>query len=261
MLAHRPSAVGLLVSSRGGARLSAARAGGRSPIGGGWRRCRASVPRWRHSRAGRSAGPVAALPDPLPSAVRAIPSARRAARRSITGPAGRRRRIRLHPAGAHARAGLAGNRRPSAAPALRRGPADRDRRRPRRGRCRGGSRAGLSGGLDLSADPGMLPAASAATASPTACRATPGRRRRRRPATPTVTDAEPTARPRRRRRRSPPAPTPTPPPPPVQTYAVQAGDTLAELAVRFGTTVEALQALNGIDDPDEIVIGQVLVLP
>jgi LysM repeat protein len=31
--------------------------------------------------------------------------------------------------------------------------------------------------------------------------------------------------------------------------------------VRFGTTVEALQALNGIVDPDEIVIGQVLVLP
>ena len=30
---------------------------------------------------------------------------------------------------------------------------------------------------------------------------------------------------------------------------------------RFGTTVSALQAANGIDDPDEIVIGQVLVIP
>nr|MBA2633373.1 LysM peptidoglycan-binding domain-containing protein [Chloroflexota bacterium] len=41
---------------------------------------------------------------------------------------------------------------------------------------------------------------------------------------------------------------------------VQAGDTLAAIAQRFGTTVEALQAANGIEDPDEIVIGQVLVI-
>jgi len=39
------------------------------------------------------------------------------------------------------------------------------------------------------------------------------------------------------------------------------GDTLASIAQRFGTTTEALQAANGIDDPDEIVIGQVLVIP
>jgi LysM repeat protein len=39
------------------------------------------------------------------------------------------------------------------------------------------------------------------------------------------------------------------------------GDTLALIAQRFGTTVEALQAANGIEDPDEIVIGQVLVIP
>jgi LysM repeat protein len=60
-----------------------------------------------------------------------------------------------------------------------------------------------------------------------------------------------------------PAPTavPTPAPPPVQTYAVAEGDTLAAIAQRFGTTVGALQAANGIEDPDEIVIGQVLVIP
>ena len=58
------------------------------------------------------------------------------------------------------------------------------------------------------------------------------------------------------------APTPTPPPPPAQqTYTVVEGDTLAQIAQRFGTTVEALQAANGIEDPDEIVIGQVLVIP
>jgi LysM repeat protein len=59
-----------------------------------------------------------------------------------------------------------------------------------------------------------------------------------------------------------PAPTPVPTPAPTQTtYVVQEGDTLAEIAQRFGTTVEALQAANGIEDPNQIVIGQVLVIP
>ncbi len=60
------------------------------------------------------------------------------------------------------------------------------------------------------------------------------------------------------------APTPVPtvaPAPQPQTYTVVEGDTLALIAQRFGTTVEALQAANGIEDPDEIVIGQVLVIP
>jgi LysM repeat protein len=64
-----------------------------------------------------------------------------------------------------------------------------------------------------------------------------------------------------------PAPTPTPTPTPaatpapVQTYVVQQGDTLAEIAQRFGTTVAAIQGANGIEDPNEIIIGQVLVIP
>jgi LysM repeat protein len=62
-----------------------------------------------------------------------------------------------------------------------------------------------------------------------------------------------------------PAPEPpqvTPAPPPTQqTYTVQEGDTLALIAEQFGTTVDALQAANGIEEPDEIVIGQVLVIP
>lgn len=56
------------------------------------------------------------------------------------------------------------------------------------------------------------------------------------------------------------APT-APPPPPQETYVVQEGDTLAAIAQRFGTTVSALQAANDIDDPDQIVIGQVFVIP
>jgi LysM repeat protein len=61
---------------------------------------------------------------------------------------------------------------------------------------------------------------------------------------------------------STPAPTAEPPPPPVvRTYVVQAGDTLAEIAQEFGTTVAALQQTNGIEDPNEIIIGQVLVIP
>ena len=62
-----------------------------------------------------------------------------------------------------------------------------------------------------------------------------------------------------------PAPEPTPVPPapaPVaRTYTVVAGDTLSIIANRFGTTVQALMAANGIADPDEIVEGQVLTIP
>ena len=58
-----------------------------------------------------------------------------------------------------------------------------------------------------------------------------------------------------------PEPTAAPTPEPVQTYVVQEGDTLAEIAQRFGTTVAALQGANDIDDPDEIIIGQTLVIP
>jgi LysM repeat protein len=64
-----------------------------------------------------------------------------------------------------------------------------------------------------------------------------------------------------------PTPVPTalataaPTPIPQRTYQVVAGDTLAEIAQRFGTTVQALQAANGIDDPNEIGVGQILVIP
>ena len=43
-------------------------------------------------------------------------------------------------------------------------------------------------------------------------------------------------------------------------YTVRPGDTLSEIAARFGTTVSRLAALNGIADPDKIYVGQVLRL-
>lgn len=44
-------------------------------------------------------------------------------------------------------------------------------------------------------------------------------------------------------------------------YTVQAGDTLSEIASRFGTTVSALAMTNNITNPDLITVGQKLVLP
>lgn len=73
-----------------------------------------------------------------------------------------------------------------------------------------------------------------------------------------------------------PAPTPTPTPPPAtplpttpappspantQSYVVQQGDTLSAIAERFGTSVAAIQAANGMGESDVINIGQILVIP
>ncbi len=55
------------------------------------------------------------------------------------------------------------------------------------------------------------------------------------------------------------AETPTAAPTP-RTYVVQEGDTLNLIAQRFGTTVAAIQAANGLSGTD-INIGQVLIIP
>ena len=44
------------------------------------------------------------------------------------------------------------------------------------------------------------------------------------------------------------------------TYTVKKGDTLSEIALQYGTTVGALTALNGIQNPHNIKVGQVLLL-
>jgi LysM repeat protein len=61
-----------------------------------------------------------------------------------------------------------------------------------------------------------------------------------------------------------PAPVETPTPVPAatpRTYVVQQGDTLAAIAQQFGTTTEAIQAANGITNPNAITVGQVLTIP
>ncbi len=50
-------------------------------------------------------------------------------------------------------------------------------------------------------------------------------------------------------------------PPSQQTYTVQAGDTMYSIAARFGTSVTAIAQANGISDPAQINVGQVLVIP
>ena len=44
-------------------------------------------------------------------------------------------------------------------------------------------------------------------------------------------------------------------------YTVKSGDTLSQIAVRFGTTYQTLAQLNGISDPDRIYPGQQLKIP
>jgi LysM repeat protein len=56
-------------------------------------------------------------------------------------------------------------------------------------------------------------------------------------------------------------PQPDPPPPSGNTYTVQRGDTLYSIAVRFKTTVMALQIANKLANPNFISPGQVLTIP
>ncbi len=44
-------------------------------------------------------------------------------------------------------------------------------------------------------------------------------------------------------------------------YTIQAGDTLAVIAERFGTTVDEIAQANAITDPTQLVVGQVVVIP
>lgn len=48
---------------------------------------------------------------------------------------------------------------------------------------------------------------------------------------------------------------------PAALYTVQPGDTLSDLADRFGTTVDELAAANGLTDPNALQPGQTLLIP
>ncbi len=72
----------------------------------------------------------------------------------------------------------------------------------------------------------------------------------------TVSAQETTATPEPTPATTSPAPTPT-----QQTYVVQAGDNLFRIALRFGTTYQALAAENGIANPRLIYVGQTLRIP
>ncbi len=52
----------------------------------------------------------------------------------------------------------------------------------------------------------------------------------------------------------PPSPTPV-------TYTVQPGDTLGAIASNLGVSTEELMAANGMNDPDTLAVGQVLIVP
>ncbi len=87
----------------------------------------------------------------------------------------------------------------------------------------------------------IIPASGAITPTPTSKTPTATR-------TPTPTGTQPTP--------STPSPTPTG----TITYIVQWGDTLGSIAVRFGTTVQAIAQLNGIINPNLIYVGQKLII-
>ncbi len=53
-----------------------------------------------------------------------------------------------------------------------------------------------------------------------------------------------------------PLPTATP-----ITYTISAGDTLVNIALRYGTTADVLATLNGIANPNQIDVGLVLLIP
>ena len=58
-----------------------------------------------------------------------------------------------------------------------------------------------------------------------------------------------------------PAPTPTSSPGGQVTHTVQRGENLFRIALRYGTTVEAIANANGIANPALIYVGQALVIP
>jgi LysM repeat protein len=56
-------------------------------------------------------------------------------------------------------------------------------------------------------------------------------------------------------------PPPQPTVPTIQTYRVQPGDSLYTISLRFGVPVDRLIRFNGIQNPNRIFPGQIVVIP
>ncbi|MGB1250336.1 MAG: LysM peptidoglycan-binding domain-containing protein [Candidatus Promineifilaceae bacterium] len=54
---------------------------------------------------------------------------------------------------------------------------------------------------------------------------------------------------------------PTPTPPPTRNHTVQAGESLYNIALANGITVEDILAFNSLVNPDRLEVGQVLIIP
>lgn len=79
---------------------------------------------------------------------------------------------------------------------------------------------------------------------------------------PTPTVLEPTATPASSSTPEPTlTPSPTAPPYGETEYVVRAGDTLLAIASRFNTTTQAIMSLNGLSNPNQLKVGQVLRIP
>ena len=199
---------------------------------------------------------AAALPDRRLRAMRALPRVRVAHRRRDARTRFRRRRLRHDPPAPRAATGLArhGRARADRAPHAAGSLIAR-----RRASALGLAGAAIAGPLLGDREPRAAVASATPTADPTPTATRHAVARRPSP-TPSPTPTQ------RRRRLPPPTPAPTPAPTPVRDAAAdlhrgRGRHARARSPQRFGTTVAALQAANGIDDPDEIVIGQVLVIP
>ncbi|MDO8673941.1 MAG: LysM peptidoglycan-binding domain-containing protein [Dehalococcoidia bacterium] len=109
----------------------------------------------------------------------------------------------------------------------------------------GGSNQDYSGPPGISAAQNLTPVAT--------IMATPQAQPQATPAAANPTAVPPTA--------VPPTVVPPTPTPGVLRYTIQVGDTLLGIAIRFGVTVEALQAANGNLDPTLLQVGKSLIIP
>jgi LysM repeat protein len=50
-------------------------------------------------------------------------------------------------------------------------------------------------------------------------------------------------------------------PPAANVHVVEEGETLSTIAERYGTTVDELLRLNDVPDPNNVPVGQTLILP